>query len=194
MFKEAIRLAAKRLDSRTFVKDIRQTERQFVNYIPQMDDISLLAIKYIGNLMPGIYHRSILLSNDVQEVPVLSVFISGICEDMHFDKLTRAGVNLAIEEAVVNVMNYAYPKGAKGDIHLTVTAENEIVSFVLRDNGKPFDPTSVEKVDVKAYVERRSMGGLGVHLIRHYMDEVSYEYADGQNVLTMRKKLNKTNN
>ena len=194
MFKEAIRLAAKRLDSRTFVKDIRQTERQFVNYIPQMDDISLLAIKYIGNLMPGIYHRSILLSNDVQEVPVLSVFISGICEDMHFDKLTRAGVNLAIEEAVVNVMNYAYPKATKGDIHLTVTAENEIVSFVLRDNGKPFDPTSVEKVDVKAYVERRSMGGLGVHLIRHYMDEVSYEYADGQNVLTMRKKLNKTNN
>ena len=194
MFKEAIRLAAKRLDSRTFVKDIRQTERQFVNFIPQTDDISLLAIKYIGNLMPGIYHRSILLSNDVQEVPVLSVFINGICEDMHFDKLTKAGVCLAIEEAVVNVMNYAYPKAIKGDIHLTVTVENEIVSFVLRDNGKPFDPTAVEKVDVESHVERRSMGGLGIHLIRHYMDDVSYEYVDSQNVLTMRKKLNMTNN
>ena len=194
MFKEAIRLAAKRLDSRTFVKDIRQTERQFVNFIPQTDDISLLAIKYIGNLMPGIYHRSILLSNDVQEVPVLSVFINGICEDMHFDKLTKAGVCLAIEEAVVNVMNYAYPKTIKGDIHLTVTVENEIVSFVLRDNGKPFDPTAVEKVDVESHVERRSMGGLGIHLIRHYMDDVSYEYVDSQNVLTMRKKLNMTNN
>ena len=194
MFKEAIRLAAKRLDSRTFVKDIRLTERQFVNFIPQMDDISLLAIKYIGNLKPGIYHRSILLSNDVQEVPVLSVFINGICEDMQFDKLTKSRVNLAIEEAVVNVMNYAYPKATKGDIHLTVTAENEIVSFVLRDNGKPFDPTAVEKVDVESHVGRRSMGGLGVHLVRHYMDDVSYAYVDGQNVLTMQKKLNTTNN
>ena len=194
MFKEAIRLAAKRLDSRTFVKDIRQTERQFVNFIPQMDDISLLAIKYKGKVDPKIYYRSILLNNDVQEVPVLTVFIGGICDDMKFSDLARAGVNLAIEEAVVNVMNYAYDKGDHGYIQLEVTADEKDIHFVLKDNGKPFDPTAIPEVDVEDYVAKRSIGGLGIHLIRHYMDEVSYQRTNDQNVLTMKKNLKSTKN
>lgn len=194
MFKEAIRLAAKRLDSRTFVKDIRQTERQFVNFIPQMDDISLLAIKYRGNVDPKIYYRSILLNNDVQEVPVLTVFIGAICDDMRFSDLARAGVHLAIEEAVVNVMNYAYDKGQHGTIQLEVTADDEYISFVLKDNGKPFDPMAMPEVDVEDYVAKRSIGGLGIHLIRHYMDEVDYQLTNGQNVLTMKKNLKSTKN
>lgn len=192
MFKEAIRLAAKRLDSRTFVKDIRQTERTFVNFIPQKDDISLLAIKYKGNLDPKLYYRSILLNNDVQEVPVLCVFIDGICDDMGFDKLTRSGIHLAIEEAVVNVMQYAYPEGTRGDIYLNVTADDESIRFELRDSGAAFDPTNVPDVDVESYVRKRSVGGLGIHLIRSYMDGIGYKRIDNQNVLTMmKKKLNK---
>ena len=191
MFKEAIHLARQRLDSRTFVKNIRQTERTFVGGIPQMDDISLLAIKYIGHIDQTLYHRSISLSNNVQEVPVLAIFIGGICEDMHFDDLTTAGVNLAIEEAVVNVMNYAYPKGSRGDIHLEATANDEALRFVLRDNGKPFDPTAVNEIDAASHVKNRFVGGLGIHLIRHYMDKVAYEYTEGQNVLTMTKQLKK---
>ena len=189
MFREAIRLAAKRLDSRTFVKDIRLTERTFVNYIPQKDDISLLAIKFRGNLDPKLYSRTILLNNDVQEVPVLSVFIEGICDDMQFDKLTKSGVHLAIEEAVVNVMQYAYPEGTKGDVYLSVTADNDNIRFELRDSGKAFDPTAMPEVDVESHVNKHSIGGLGIHLIRHYMDSISYEHKDNQNVLTMIKKL-----
>ena len=193
MFKEAIRLAAKRLDSRTFVKDIRQTERTFVNYIPQKDDISLLAIKYRGNIDPKIYYRSILLNNNIQEVPVLTVFIDGICNDMHFDTLTASRVHLAIEEAVVNVMNYAYPEGTHGDIHLEVKADDEAIVFTLRDSGVAFDSTAVPEVDVESHVEHRTVGGLGIHLIRTYMDDLIYRRVDGQNELTMIKKLNKQN-
>lgn len=119
MFKEVMLLAARRLDSRTLVKDIRQTERTFVGFIPQMDDISLLAIKYVGNLENVGYHRSILLSNDVQEIPILTIFIDGICRDMQFDEMTTAGVNLAIEEAVVNVMKYGYAEGVTGLLKAT---------------------------------------------------------------------------
>jgi len=190
MFKEAIRLAAKRLDSRTFVKDIRQTERKFVDFIPQKDDISLLAIKFRGNVDPKLYYRSILLNNDVQEIPVLAVFIDGICTDMNFDKKTRSRVHLAIEEAVVNVMNYAYPKNVRGHVYLDVTAQEDTISFVLRDRGVPFDPTKTAEVNVDDYVEKRSIGGLGIHLIRQFMDGVSYERKNDQNVFTMTKKLN----
>jgi sigma-B regulation protein RsbU (phosphoserine phosphatase) len=191
MFKEAIRLAAQRMDSQRFVKTIRQTERTFVGGIPQMDDISLLAIKYVGNLENVHYHRSILLSNDVQEVPILAIFIQGVCEDMQFDELSASGVNLAIEEAVVNVMKYGYPEHVKGDILLEATADESMITFVLRDSGIPFDPTAAPDVDVDSYVAKRSIGGLGIHLIRHYMDGVAYERVGGQNVFTMRKQLKK---
>lgn len=189
MFKEAIRLARLRLDSRSFVKNIRQTERSFVEGIPQKDDISLLAIKYIGNFDHTLYHRSILLTNNVQEVPVLAIFIGGICEDMSFDEMTTAGINLAIEEAVVNVMNYAYPEVKRGDILLEVSADEHEVKFVLKDSGIPFDPTGYKEIDTTAHAANRTIGGLGIHLIRHYIDVVSYERTDGHNVLTMIKKL-----
>lgn len=191
MFKEVMQLAAQRLDSRTLVKNIRQTERTFVGSIPQKDDISLLAIKYIGNAETEKYHRSILLSNDVQEVPILTIFINGICEEMHFDEMTAAGVNLAIEEAVVNVMKYAYDEGTRGDILLEAIADDRQIDFILRDRGVAFDPTKATEVNPKVYVEQRIVGGLGIHLIRHYMDALSYVRQDGQNVLTMTKQLNK---
>lgn len=107
---------------------------------------------------------------------------------MCFNELTTAGVNLAIEEAVVNVMSYAFPDGVRSTILLEVVADDETIIFELRDDGIPFDPTKVEEVDVTLPVEKRGIGGLGIHLIRHYMDSVSYERRDNQNVLTMKKK------
>lgn len=192
MCREALRLSAERLDSRTFVQTIRQAERAFVNYMPQGDDISLLAIKYMGSHNRTLYRRGISLVNDVHEVPALAIFVGSICEDMHFDELTTAGVNLAIEEAVANVMNYAYPDGTSANILLEVVGDGEELTFVLRDNGIAFDPTTAPEVDITLPAEQRTVGGLGIHLIRHYMDAFSYERVDDQNVLTMKKKLKKT--
>ena len=105
---------------------------------------------------------------------------------MGFDELTTMQMNLAIEEAVVNVMNYAFPEGVRSTILLEVNADDSQVTFELRDEGAPFDPTTKE-VDVDSHVKNGVIGGLGIHLIRHYMDTVTYERKDGQNILTMRK-------
>ena len=191
MCREALKLSAERLDSRTFVQRIRMAERTFVGGIPQGDDISLLAIKYKGNDKHHLYHRGISLVNDVKEVPALAIFVGSICEDMRFNELTTAGVNLAIEEAVVNVMNYAYPEGTRANILLEVTADDDVITFELRDDGAPFDPTATEQVDVNNIVKKRLIGGLGIHLMRHYMDSITYERRDGQNVLTMTKSIKK---
>ena len=189
MCDEALRLSAEHLDSRTFVQTIRKAERVFVNYVPQSDDISLLAIKYQGSHDKTIYRRGISLVNNVQEVPALAIFIGSICEDMRFDELTTAGVNLAVEEAVVNVMNYAFPEGKRSTILLEVTADDDAVTFELRDDGMPFDPTMAETGDVVEATKQQKMGGLGIHLMRHYMDVISYERQNSQNVLTMKKFL-----
>ena len=177
------------LDSREFVRQIRQAERSFVHGIPQSDDISLLAIKYLGSDALHQYHRGISLLNDVKEIPALAIFVGSICEDMRFNQLTTDGVNLAVEEAVVNVMNYAYPEGTRATILLEVFADEESVRFVLCDDGKPFDPTASEEVDIENNVKNKIIGGMGIHLIRHYMDHIAYERKDGQNILTMTKKI-----
>ena len=137
------------------------------------------------------YQRQITLPNDVQEVPQLNVFVDEVCEQAGFDMSTTMKLNLAIEEAVVNVMNYAYPAGEKGDVDIEAMINDEYLVFVISDSGTPFDPTAKAEVDTTLSAEERGIGGLGIHLIRQIMDTINYERVDGKNVLTLRKKLTK---
>ena len=137
------------------------------------------------------YQRQITLPNDVQEVPQLNVFVDEVCEQVDFDMSTTLKLNLAIEEAVVNVMNYAYPAGEKGDVDIEAMINDEYLVFVISDSGTPFDPTAKAEVDTTLSVEERGIGGLGIHLIRQIMDTINYKRVEGKNVLTLRKKLTK---
>ena len=133
--------------------------------------------------------RSITLPNDVREVPQLSAFVDAVCETLDLDMNTTLKLNLAIEEAVVNVMDYAYPAGTTGNVTIEVEGDKEWLTFTISDRGIPFDPTLKKEVDITLPAEERSIGGLGIHLVRQIMDSISYERTDGTNVLTLRKKL-----
>jgi len=133
--------------------------------------------------------RNLILPNDVQEVPKLAAFVDEVCEAAGMDMPTTMQMNLAIEEAVVNVMEYAYPAGTKGEVRIEVQIHDTYVEFTLSDDGKPFNPTDKGEVDTSLSAEERSIGGLGIMLVKHYMDKVKYKYVDGQNVLTLRKNL-----
>ena len=135
--------------------------------------------------------RRLVLPNDVQEVPKLAGFIDEFCETCGIDMSTTMSLNLAIEEAVVNVMDYAYPNGGKGDVYIEAECDNDVMTFIIRDNGIPFDPTKASEVDTTLSAEERPIGGLGIHLVRTIMDTEEYSYTGGQNVLTLKKKLNK---
>lgn len=135
--------------------------------------------------------RRLVLPNDVQEGPKLAGFIDEFCETCGIDMSTTMSLNLAIEEAVVNVMDYAYPNGGKGDVYIEAECDNDVMTFIIRDNGIPFDPTKASEVDTTLSAEERPIGGLGIHLVRTIMDTEEYSYTDGQNVLTLKKKLNK---
>ena len=132
--------------------------------------------------------RRLVLPNDVQEVPKLAGFIDEFCETCGIDMSTTMSLNLAIEEAVVNVMDYAYPNGGKGDVYIEAECDNDVMTFIIRDNGIPFDPTKASEVDTTLSAEERPIGGLGIHLVRTIMDTEEYSYTDGQNVLTLKKK------
>jgi sigma-B regulation protein RsbU (phosphoserine phosphatase) len=133
--------------------------------------------------------RNLILPNDVQEVPKLAAFVDEICEAAGMDMATAMQMNLAIEEAVVNVMEYAYPAGTKGKVRIEAQVHDTYVEFTLSDDGMPFNPTEKGEVDTTLSAEERSIGGLGIMLVKHYMDSVIYKYVDSQNVLTLRKNL-----
>ena len=133
--------------------------------------------------------KNLTLPNDVQEVPRLAAFVEDICEVAGIDMGTTMKMNLAIEEAVVNVMNYAYPSGVKGEVRIEAGVREGYVEFVISDDGTPFNPMEVEDADTTLSAEERQIGGLGIFLVKHFMDIVEYKYVDGQNVLTLRKNL-----
>ena len=132
---------------------------------------------------------SLILPNDVDTIPQLNEYIDCICEENGIDMEIAMSLNLAIEEAVVNVMTYAYPEGETGQVDITMKSDGNLLTCILSDSGTPFDPTQTPEVDTTLSAEERPIGGLGIYLVRQIMDNISYEYVNGQNVLTLTKHL-----
>ncbi len=133
--------------------------------------------------------HSITLPNDINSVPQLNDFIDGFSLEAGLDMSMTMSLNLALEEAVVNVMTYAYAPDTQGELTLEAVADKGVVTFILTDTGVPFDPTAKEDADTTLGIEDRPIGGLGIFLVRPLMDAVDYQRVDGQNVLTLTKKL-----
>ena len=133
--------------------------------------------------------QKLTLHNDITEVPTLGEFVEQVAEQLGYNMTDSMNMNLALEEAVVNVMNYAYPEGTIGDILIeAATTETQLV-FTIKDSGTPFDPTQVEDPDTTLSIEDRPIGGLGIFLVKQLMDSVTYNYTNGFNILTLKKKL-----
>ena len=96
-------------------------------------------------------------------------------------------VNIALEEIFVNVAHYAYPDGA-GAAKIGIEAGDGKVTVRIEDNGFPFDPLEHSDPDVTLSIEERGIGGLGIYMVKQSMDEVTYSYENGKNVLTFVKK------
>ena len=131
--------------------------------------------------------QKLTLHNDISEVPLLGEFVEQVAEQLGYNASDTMNLNLAIEEAVVNVMNYAYPEGTTGEILLEATTTDTQLVFTIKDSGTPFDPTKADDPDTTLSVEERPIGGLGIFLVRQLMDSVSYQYTDGCNILTLGK-------
>lgn len=146
----------------------------------------------MSNLSEGrdILTETLTLHNDISEVPQLNDFIEAVADRLGIEPSTALQLQLAVEEAVVNVMDYAYPPDSVGEVSVATTSDGQCLKIVITDSGVPFDPTEQEKADISLTVEERQIGGLGILLVNEIMDTVSYERKDGKNVLTLTKQLN----
>ena len=133
--------------------------------------------------------KSIILTNDIAEVSRLATFIEEVGEAFSLTPDVVFNLNLVIEEAVVNIIHYAYPKEEHQYIYLSAHVHEGSIVLVLTDTGKEFDPTLAPDADITLSADEREIGGLGIFLIRQIMNEVRYERIDGKNILTLEKHL-----
>ena len=119
--------------------------------------------------------KEIRISNNLNEIVVLASFIEELGEELSLPAETVMNINLALEEAVANIIMYAYPPKEQHIILLKVTSTEKQLIFLLTDKGASFDPTQVEEVDITLPIEERPIGGLGIFLIRSIMNEISYQ-------------------
>ena len=171
------------------ISKVSDNVNSFVGEANQSDDITMLAVLYTKRHKDVKMQKSITFTNEMENIEKVTMFVEETCESLNFDMETTMKLNLAIEEAVVNVINYAYPKNVKGIINLVAQANDNRLKFVISDKGRPFDPTARQEINTNLPIEDRQIGGLGIHLIRKIMDSINYERIEDENILTLRKNF-----
>lgn len=103
-------------------------------------------------------------------------------------------IRLVVEEIITNIAYYAYPEGHDGPLMVEVERNESVLCLRFMDCGTQFNPLVKENPDITLSAEERNIGGLGIFLVRQMMDEVSYEWTDGMNILTCRKEITNQSN
>ena len=178
-------------DSEEVLEKITQSVNGFVKLAEQSDDLTMLAIRYTPKQFESTLTETLVLKNDVHEVTRFSSFIKSVTEKLGIETPLARKLRLAVEEAVVNVISYAYPEGTEGDVTIKMMSDGHTLRFQIIDTGVPFDPTKKEKADTTLSIEERQIGGLGIFLVRELMDTINYERVDGKNILTLIKTFKK---
>jgi len=121
---------------------------------------------------------------EVESVRRAVELVSGFASTLALDAVRVGHLELAVEEAAANVCRYAYPAGG-GHLIVRSWCDAQRVVVEVEDEGLPFDPTAAPEPDLDSDLAARPIGGLGVHMIREVMDEVSYRRDGDRNILTM---------
>lgn len=133
------------------------------------------------------FKKRLILTNSIDQISLLPSFVEEALKASKLSPEMEGPLNLALEEAVTNVILYAYPEGTVGEILLDAATTDTALIFTITDSGMPFDPTAKEEVDTSASVAERPIGGLGIHLVRQIVDDVRYERRGENNVLILTK-------
>lgn len=125
-----------------------------------------------------------------ENLPEVLAFVDRALEDRGCPAKAQMQIDLAVEELFVNIAQYAYhPQVGSATVKVAILEQPLSVVITLIDQGRPYDPLAADEPDITLSAEDRQVGGLGIYMVKKSMDEIGYEYKDGQNILTIKKKL-----
>ena len=134
--------------------------------------------------------EEIVVEADVKNLSKVISFLDAHLESNDCPMKPQMQLDVAVEEIFVNIANYAYGEGmGKAVVRVEVSDEPIVVTVTFIDNGIPYDPLAKEDPDITLSAEERQIGGLGIFMVKSTMDDVIYEYKDGQNILKLKKNI-----
>ena len=177
------------VDATALLPGLKANIDAFVGDAPQFDDITMLMFDYKSHI-GGEYMTNRTFPAKIEALTDVLGFVDLMLEKYECPMKIQTGVCVAIEEVFVNVARYAYKDG-EGDAELTIgfNDESRTVTFIIKDKGVPFDPLQKPDPDITLSADERDIGGLGIFITKKTMDTVTYAYENGENILTMTKKI-----
>ena len=184
---------------------VKDAVAEFVGEAPQFDDITMLCLCYRGEEGPdggsaggseqsyGVAAQYLTVPAQTDQLPSVLAYVEKTLSDAGCPEKTLMSIDVAVEEIFVNIANYAY-EGEPGEATITVGTEpaadgatEAAISF--SDSGKPFNPLEKPDPDVTLSADERTVGGLGIFMVKKSMDDVSYRREDNRNTVTIRKRF-----
>lgn len=139
---------------------------------------------------PKINMRTAIFQANFKNLDSIREYVARAAKDAGFDEAGIYAIQLAADEASSNIIEHAYKADDNGEIECTCSIEGDNLVIVFRDHGLSYEPDSIPEPNLTGKLNKRQIGGLGLYLIRHLMDEVHYESLDeAGNVLTLKKHL-----
>ena len=117
----------------------------------------------------------------------ISNFVKKFAKSNSFDGLALYTIETAVDEACSNIIEHAYGEENNGDINISIDFIDNGLVIIIKDRGKPFDPKKIKKPNLSDHLEEREAHGLGLYMMKQWMDEVHFEFKKQENVLTMIK-------
>lgn len=131
--------------------------------------------EWIGEAAPG-------------NLDAVQAFVGERLEALGVPQKTRLQIAIAVEEVFVNIAYYAYAPGTgEAVVGVEISEAPAVVTLSFADRGRPYDPLKKADPDVTLDADEREIGGLGIFMTKKLMDEMRYDYRDGQNILTLKK-------
>ena len=132
--------------------------------------------------------KELTVAARLENSETVTAFVDLFLKEIGCPLKTQIKLDIAADEIFSNISRCAYPE-REGTVTICMEHKDGTVELVFRDGGIPYDPVSAVPPDLSLSADDRPIGGLGIHIVKKMMDSVSYRYENGQNILTLRKKL-----
>lgn len=134
--------------------------------------------------------KELTLPATIENIETVIDFVNGQLEEIKCPLKAQMQIDIAIDELFGNIAHYAYnPETGPATVRVEVTEDPIAVVITFIDHGVPYDPLKKDDPDITLSAEERAIGGLGIFMVKKTMDEISYEYKDGKNILRIKKNM-----
>ena len=134
--------------------------------------------------------KELNIAATVENIETVTDFVNEQLEALDCPMKAQMQIDIAIDELFGNIAHYAYnPEIGKATVRVEVIEDPLAVTITFIDNGVPYDPLAKADPDTTLSAEEREIGGLGIYMVKKSMDDITYEYKDGQNILAIKKNL-----